>query len=72
MDKKKKKQLLQDREDAISQLYQGNRFRSVVRVALITVLVECVSIKEITKWSQFEPIDGKLQRVIEVEKGKFF
>ncbi|CAF0828611.1 unnamed protein product [Adineta ricciae] len=51
MDKKKKRQLLQNREDFITQLYQ-----------------ECISIKEITKWSQFEPIYEKLQKVIDVEK----
>ncbi|UJR35822.1 hypothetical protein I4U23_028569 [Adineta vaga] len=51
MDKKKKRQLIQNREDFITQLYQ-----------------ECVSIKEITKWSQFEPIYEKLQKVIDVEK----
>jgi hypothetical protein len=27
--------------------------------------------KEISKWSQFEPIYEKLQKVIDVEKGNF-
>ncbi|CAF0754563.1 unnamed protein product [Rotaria sp. Silwood1] len=51
MDKKKKRQLLQSREDLIAQLYQ-----------------ECLSVNEITKWSQFEPIYEKLQKVIDIEK----
>jgi hypothetical protein len=34
--------------------------------------VECLSVKEITKWSQFEPIYEKLQKVIDVEKGRIY
>jgi hypothetical protein len=32
-------------------------------------VIESSSIKEITKWSQFEPIYEKLQKVIDAEKG---
>ena len=32
--------------------------------------VECTAIKDISKWSQFEPIYEKLTKVIEIEKGK--
>ncbi|CAM4792055.1 unnamed protein product [Rotaria magnacalcarata] len=51
MDKKKKRQLLQNHDDSIAQLYQ-----------------ECKSVNEIIKWSQFEPIYEKLQKVIDIEK----
>ena len=47
-------------------------FRSIVRATFTAALVECVAIKEITKWSQFEPIYDKLQKVIEVETGELF
>lgn len=39
--------------------------------SIIKLIVECLSTKEINKWSQFEPIYEKLQKVIDVEKGKF-
>ena len=69
MDKKKKRQLLQTREDLITQLYQGTE-KCLSIFLIIVFVVECVSIKEINKWSQFEPIYDKLQKVIEIEKGK--
>ena len=73
MDKKRKRQLLQDREDAIAQLYQGTAVDDPSEVSFPNHCVsrsECVSIKEIGKWSQFEPIYEKLQRVMDVEKGE--
>jgi hypothetical protein len=69
MDKKKKRQLLQNREDFIAQLYQGITFCFLLGF-LIKSILECLSVKEISKWSQFEPIYEKLQKVIDVEKGK--
>ena len=73
MDKKRKRQLLQDREDAIAQLYQGTALDDLSEVSFSNHYVsrsECVSVKEISKWSQFEPIYEKLQRVMDVEKGE--
>jgi hypothetical protein len=37
--------------------------------SILKSFLECISVKEITKWSQFEPIYEKLQKVIDVEKG---
>jgi hypothetical protein len=70
MDKKKKRQLLQTREDCIAQLYQGIKVLSSDVFSNNTFFKECLSVKEINKWSQFEPIYEKLQKVIEIEKGE--
>jgi hypothetical protein len=73
MDKKRKRQLLQDREDAIAQLYQGTALDDRNEVSFHDHRMsrsECVSIKEISKWSQFEPIYEKLQRVMDLEKSE--
>lgn len=73
MDKKRKRQLLQNREDAIAQLYQGTALHDPSAVSFPNHCVsrsECASIKVISKWSQFEPIYEKLQRVMDVEKGE--
>ncbi len=37
---------------------------------MIKFILECLSIKDISKWSQFEPIYEKLQKVVDVEKGR--
>lgn len=72
MDKKRKRQLLQNREDFIGQLYQGTAciFRSLLCLYDVFCCEDCLSTKEITKWSQFEPIWDKLQKVVEVEQGE--